>query len=252
MERPNLLYFRHNRYGIASKIARRELFYDDLTLLLDGNMEYKVNGETVALQAGDVLFLRRGDLRERAMGSEKANYISFNFQSDRGYDLPRVIKKGVSREIQHLIAACDEVARMPGEEGDRRIGYLLHCMLLLLEAKGAVNYSELTEGILHYLHVHRSEKITLERVGKEMHFSPVYCDTVFKREVGKSIVTYLLDQRIEEAKRLLLENLQSVREIARMVGFEDHNYFSRLFKQRVGYTPTQYRSSILKNYKKEK
>ena len=249
---PKLVYFRHNRYGLASRIQARELLYDDLTLLLDGTLEYRVNGEEVSLRAGDLLLMRRGDLRERMMSTEKVDYVSFNFQSDRSYDLPRVMKKGVSREIQHLIAACDEVVRMPKEANERRLSYLLQCMLQLLEEKAAVSYSPLTEGILRYLHAHRAEKVTLAQVGREMHFSPVYCDTVFKREVGKSIVTYLLDERVEEAKSLLLEDTYSVREIAQMVGFEDHNYFSRLFKRKVGYTPTRYRNSILKNYMGEK
>ena len=241
-----LIYMRHNRYATVTQISSREIVYYDLTLLLDGVLEYRINGETVQLRSGDLIFVRKGDLRERPATSEKADYISFNFDASEEYDLPTVMRKGVSREIQHLIAACDEVGRMPREENERRIGYLLHCMLLLLKEKAAVSYSALTEGILRYLHAHMAERVTLEQVGREMHFSPVYCDTVFKRETGKSIVAYLLDERIEEAKKMLLEDTYSVKQIAHTVGFEDHNYFSRVFKKRVGYTPTRYQKSILK------
>ncbi len=246
MEKLKLLYFRHNCFGIASEIAQREILYDDVTILLDGEMEYRINRETVLLEPGDIIFLHRGDLRERARAKGRADYISFNFQSDREYDLPRVIKNGVSREISHLIAACDEVSHMPKGESERKIEHILNCMLMLLQEKKTNTYSKLTEGILMYLHTHLSEKVTLEEVGRQMHFSPVYCDTVFKKEVGTSIVRYFLDQRLAEAKSLLLANTHSVQDIAHRVGFEDHNYFSRLFKQRVGYTPTQYRNSVLK------
>ncbi|MBR2343475.1 MAG: helix-turn-helix transcriptional regulator [Clostridia bacterium] len=245
MENSRFIRFHHNRYGFAFRIPPRELVYDDLTLLLDGTLEYRVDGEAVTLYGGDLVFMRQGEVRERYAGTEKANYVSFNFRSDRPYSLPRVMRKGVSREIQYLVAACDEVSRMPKEKSEQRLGYLLRCIMQLLEEGASVCYGELTEKILRYLHAHLAEKITLDDVGRQMHFSPVYCDTVFKREVGKSIIAYLLDERIEEAKSLLLEGTYSVREIARTVGFEDHNYFSRLFKRRVGYTPTKYRSSIL-------
>ena len=246
MNELNLIYVRHNRYGIAPRISPREIPYHELTLLLDGGMEYRINGEAVPLRSGDLILVRKGELRERVANMDRVDYISFNFDCEDTYGLPRYIQKGVGREIQHLIAACDELGRLPGEGRERRIGYLLHCMLLLLRDRCSVSYGPLTEGILRYLHAHMAERITLEQIGREMHFSPVYCDTVFKRETGKSIVSYLLDLRMEEAKRLLLEDAYSIRRIAKQVGFEDHNYFSRTFKKRVGYTPTRYRNSILK------
>ncbi|MBO5907238.1 MAG: helix-turn-helix transcriptional regulator [Clostridia bacterium] len=248
----NLLYYRHNRYALAPKISSRKIFYYELTVMLDGQMEYRINSQPVLLEPGDLLFLRYGDLRARDLGRGKADYVSFNFQCDEDFGLETVIENGISREISHLIAACDELARMPKGECERRIGYVLSCILHLIQEKPKEVYSNLTEGIIRYIHSHLTEKIILSEIGRQMHFSPVYCDTVFKKEVGKSIVSYLLDVRLEEAKSLLLANTESVRDISRAVGIEDHNYFSRLFKQRMGYTPTQYRNSILKNYKNEK
>ena len=72
-------------------------------------------------------------------------------------------------------------------------------------------------------------------------FSPIYCDTVFRKEVGRSIVDYVLDRRIDEAKRLLIEGTIPLAQIAETVGFNDYNYFSRVFKKRSGYSPTEYR-----------
>ena len=73
---------------------------------------------------------------------------------------------------------------------------------------------------------------------------------MFKKEVGRSIVDYALDRRIDEAKRLLLEGTMPLQQIAEYVGFTDYNYFSRVFKKRSGYSPTDYRHlspSELKN-----
>ena len=76
---------------------------------------------------------------------------------------------------------------------------------------------------------------------------------MFKSEIGKPIIDYLIDVRLEEAKNLLVNSEYSVKDVSYVIGYADQNYFSRLFKQRVGYTPTNYRSSILqKRYIKGK
>ena len=74
-----------------------------------------------------------------------------------------------------------------------------------------------------------------------------YCDIIFKRETGQSIIGYLTDQRIIEAKKLLIDSLLSLKEVAENVGFEDYNYFSRIFKKKTGYTPTQFRNLVNKS-----
>ena len=103
----------------------------------------------------------------------------------------------------------------------------------------------LVSKIVRYLHENMSQKITLADIGQHTFFSPVYCDTVFKQEMGRSIIDYLLEKRIDEAKKLLIEGTVPLRQIAEAVGFPDYNYFARTFKKRTGYTPIQYRSMIL-------
>lgn len=68
----------------------------------------------------------------------------------------------------------------------------------------------------------------------------MYCDTVFKKETGFSIIEYFNKLKIEEAKKLIVERADSLTEIALKLGFEDYNYFSRLFKKHTGYSPKQY------------
>jgi len=75
-------------------------------------------------------------------------------------------------------------------------------------------------------------------------FSPLYCEIIFKRYTGTSIIKYLIQQRIERAKALLLDGTLSLKAIAIAVGFEDYNYFSRVFKRATGTSPKQYKVSI--------
>ena len=61
---------------------------------------------------------------------------------------------------------------------------------------------------------------------------------------GRSIISYLIGERMEAAKQLLGEGAL-LHDVAVAVGFEDYNYFARCFKKHVGYTPLQYRKFLL-------
>ena len=100
---------------------------------------------------------------------------------------------------------------------------------------------------MQYLHKNLARRITLADIGRMTFFSPVYCDTVFKKDMGVSIIDYLLSRRIAEAKKLLIEGTFSLSEIAKQTGFSDSNYFTRVFKKRTGYTPTEYRKIYAAN-----
>lgn len=241
-----LNYYRHNRYGIASRILCAPVHYHELTLVLDGVLEYRVNGRDVTLGGGDAVLIRENELRERAISTGKVDYVSFNFTCDAlPEELPTHLVGAVHREIVLLLAACDEISAYTKTENNRRRAFVLAAMLEMLREQSTKIYSPLVTDVLQYLHAHLSERITLTALGERLHFSPVYCDTVFKRETGRSIIAYLIGERMEAAKQLLEEG-GPLRDVALAVGFEDYNYFARCFKKHVGYTPLQYRKRMFR------
>ena len=66
---------------------------------------------------------------------------------------------------------------------------------------------------------------------------------LFKQYTGSNFVTYLQSIRIEEAKKLLLETDWKVNEIGRRVGFSDEKHFLKVFKNNVGFSPSEWRKS---------
>lgn len=92
-----------------------------------------------------------------------------------------------------------------------------------------------------YIGRHYMEQIRLSEISEMVYMNPSYFSTVFKKEIGISFSDYVIEQRIEAAKRLLRESGCSVREIAERVGYTETAYFSRLFKKQVGIKPSQYR-----------
>jgi AraC-like DNA-binding protein len=67
---------------------------------------------------------------------------------------------------------------------------------------------------------------------------------LLKKETGKTALEYIQLKVIDLAKEKILSNNKSVGEIAYELGFKYPQHFTRLFKQHVGYTPKEYRSSL--------
>ena len=90
--------------------------------------------------------------------------------------------------------------------------------------------------------LHRS--LSLKEVAAHFQVSPSYASRLFKQEVGKTMVSYINEEKMKEALWLLNESNLSVREIARRVGYEDPFYFDRVFRRYHDMTPRDYRRRL--------
>ena len=87
--------------------------------------------------------------------------------------------------------------------------------------------------------------LSLDKVCSIMGVSNSYFSSVFKKEVGKSFVTYLTDYRMDIAAGLILDTNEKSYKIAEQVGYLDANYFSYVFKKKFGVSPSKYRNERL-------
>lgn len=93
-----------------------------------------------------------------------------------------------------------------------------------------------------YIYRNFKKPISLEEVAKHVHLSPTYFSYLFSQVRKQSFSSFLIETRLEKAKELL-ENYPniSISEISRMIGYNDSNYFSRVFKKNIGISPSAYR-----------
>lgn len=84
---------------------------------------------------------------------------------------------------------------------------------------------------------------SVKYLASKANLSPSYLSDLLKRETGLNAQDHIHHFVIEQAKNTLLQTNQSVSEIAYSLGFEYPQYFSRLFKQKTGKTPLEYRSN---------
>ena len=74
--------------------------------------------------------------------------------------------------------------------------------------------------------------------------SSFYLSKLFKEEKGVTFITFITDTRLDKAQKLLKETELSIKEITAQIGYNDQNYFSRIFKNKFGITPSEARKKL--------
>lgn len=95
-----------------------------------------------------------------------------------------------------------------------------------------------------YLSVYYYKKLRMSDVAEYIGINRQYLCNIFLKYEGISPQAYLIRTRIQKACELLLHNELTVSDVARMVGYDDPFYFSKIFKKNMGTSPSNFRSNI--------
>lgn len=95
--------------------------------------------------------------------------------------------------------------------------------------------------LLLYIDENYAEPITVSKAAKIVNLNPYHFCKIFKKTTGSTLVEYINYIRINAAERLLRDSDYSITEIADLIGFGNPNYFTKLFKQHKGISPSQWR-----------
>ncbi len=94
---------------------------------------------------------------------------------------------------------------------------------------------------MDFLSEHYCEDLSLDAIAGRFGFNSSYFSSYFRINTGQTFSDYLLDLRMTEAKRLLVESDSRIYEIATRIGYRDSRYFDRVFKKTAGISPDAYR-----------
>ncbi|MCL7748494.1 AraC family transcriptional regulator [Halalkalibacter sp. MEB205] len=97
------------------------------------------------------------------------------------------------------------------------------------------------EQAIHYIENHYKENIKLEDIANHVYLSPFYFTRTFKKYMNCSPVQYLINYRINNAKKLLHNTNLTVNEISNTCGFNSTSHFVTTFKNHVGMSPKKFR-----------
>ncbi|MWC27380.1 response regulator transcription factor [Paenibacillus sp. MMS18-CY102] len=97
------------------------------------------------------------------------------------------------------------------------------------------------ETAIQYIKSHFREDLSLEKVASVVFLNPVYFSQLFKQKTGQGYKDFVIQLRMEQAKRLLHNPSLKLAEVAERIGYQDMRHFSQLFRKRFNVTPTEFR-----------
>ncbi len=112
--------------------------------------------------------------------------------------------------------------------------------VLLVKRKQNISSRNFIDQSITYLKEHFGEDVSLEGMADKFFLNPAYYSRLFKQHAGLTFTDYLIELRMEKAKKLLLTGRYKVYEVSEMVGYRSEKYFYRIFKQYTGNSPGEY------------
>lgn len=107
------------------------------------------------------------------------------------------------------------------------------------------NPSKLVIDVSNYIQKHISDNIKVENIADALYLSRSRLSTKFKNETGQTLISYIEEKKIEEAKKLLKYSTRSLTEISYFLNFSSPSHFTNTFKKVTSVTPIEYRNKNL-------
>ena len=118
--------------------------------------------------------------------------------------------------------------------------FLMECTQAVSSIKKAEE-NPIIKKVCAYVDENLSCDISLETAADFAGVSSFYLSKLFKEEKGETFINFISDKRLEKSRQLLETTELSIKEITAEVGYNDQNYFSRIFKNKYGLSPKEYR-----------
>ncbi len=235
--------FMYSRRDNVPEIPLETMTYIELTYCLEGEMEYFYNGEAATIRSGDAILYPVGAVRQRSFTDKPNYYVSFNLILDKPVELEvsGVIRNCVTPGIIYMFDTFKREFESASPFRQEKCASIFSYLYYQLLESQKDNENPYVRTAKQYINSHISEEITLEQLARETDLAPNYLCAVFKKNTGMTLMQYLIDERIELSKRLMLTRADELYNIARLSGFPDYNHFSHTFKRITGVTPAVYR-----------
>lgn len=98
---------------------------------------------------------------------------------------------------------------------------------------------------LLYIQKNIYEPINIEQLSEISCLSKDHFIRLFKKEMGSTPIQYITQKKMEKAQLILVTQDISIKNIAYMLGYDDHSYFIRIFKKTIGETPQEYKKHLI-------
>ena len=239
----------------------------EILLTMEGVVTYTVEDMVYQVRKGEVLIVPPDTLHDLSMGEGSSRYL-FLFEPDaimtmrdiksmaKYFNKPFHLRDGSDAHLrirELLLRAKDAYDKQELMWNTMCYSSILRIYAVLGQrylsgirtrpADGQRNMdSEFITAVMTYINNHYREELSLEDVAQFAGFSRYYFSRSFKKQTGYSFQDYLCQKRLQVAIDLLIRTNRPMHEVAMESGFGSVATFNRVFREKKGCTPTQYRA----------
>ncbi len=245
-------------------IPHSHKFYE-LYILADGKRNILIESVNYQLEAGDLLLIPQ----ELAHGTEGGAYTRYllvfteedlddaqretvSFLLNQKISMTTEEKRRVLEILEIMLKLENNHTKVRRKINERNLQICFSYLFFILsELKNFPSskysstefssFSPLTRKIINYINDNYREPVNLEELSKEYFISKSHLCHKFKKETKMTVIDYLLQIRLLNAKKMLQYSNKSVGEISHACGFSSPNYFSLIFTKHTQLSPREYR-----------
>jgi AraC-like DNA-binding protein len=240
------------KFVTENLIGRLDYYFMYVT---EGKLNVDVGERTFVAERGDmIVFPPKLSYRYSHDGDDRITYLWAHFSGSHaerclkecGFaQLPQIWRGSFDMRIQRRFEKLFDIYAEGGALRDARLG---NCFEDILLCAAEQMRGERPDGgrfytSLKYMSSNYSSDIKISELAQMENLSVSRYNYLFRRSVGISPKSYLINLRLNTARQLLLETDMSVKQIAVCVGYDDGCYFSRIFKTHNSLSPEQFRES---------
>ena len=215
--------------------------YAALSYRLCGEGRFQIDGRSLTVKTGDVIFIPDGMPYEVEYSCSESIVIHLTECNYREAEVIAVEdKRGAESRFWQLLRIWQEV------HSSNRAKSCVYDILSHFESERTAVASDpdVARCVQYFVERFRDAETTVEALCRDTHISHSSLQRKFKRHLGVTPKQYLVKLRMNLALELLMRGEMSVKGVAYACGYEDEKYFSRAFKQTYGYSPMRFVSGL--------
>lgn len=209
-----------------------------------GQGELSINGSLYTVKEGEYFYLEPFAAHHYKRVSEEwsTDWLLFDSLSKDIINVLGLISqpRPIPKAVDHIFYDMAGMIAREEKHLDRLLSGQLYQLLIntsLDDLEGDNQFSD----VIDYIDEHYKRDITLDQLAGLMKITPHYFCKIFKLNYKLRPMEYMTEVRLKHAKALLLGSDLTIKRIANEVGFRESAYFGKVFKDKVGMTPSAYR-----------
>ena len=222
---------------------------DILLLVFEGTLRFTEDGVPVEVSAGEYYIQRKGLLQDGPWESDSPKYFFIHWNDGEFTDGDNTLPIRGKADFPPLFPLFQELEtlRLTGATQIELSAVVYKILSLLYRHAQTKPAGEVVAKVVSYITEDIRRPFSLDEIASFCGYSKNHIINIFKRETGKTPYAYIIDMKLDMAKRLLLESESSQSSIAVECGFGGYGNFYRTFLKEVGCSPKEWKQSRAAN-----